>query len=120
MRRVLVAAREHFDMDVSYRSHLASDRRSFVACTATPAPSGCRWAQASRSPTRTASGSSTGRLPNLLTDVRSDGRTAGLVPCFGSYVGVPVHFGDGRAYGMLCCASRAPATWLRDRDVATA
>jgi HD-GYP domain-containing protein (c-di-GMP phosphodiesterase class II) len=36
----------------------------------------------------------------------------------GSYVGVPVRFSDGRLYGTLCCASRAPTPMLAERDAA--
>lgn len=118
MRRVLVAAREHLDMDLSYCSRLVADEevvrgvygdaRSFglqVGTAIVLADTYCRRVI-------------DGRLPNLIADVRSNGRATGLVPKFGAYVGVPVSFSDGRVYGMLCCASHAPAPWLRDRDVA--
>ncbi len=59
-----------------------------------------------------------GRLANLIVDARQAVGDLRLAPTVGSYVGVPVRFGDGRLYGTLCCASRAAAPWLRDRDVA--
>jgi len=116
--RVLVAAREHLDMDVSYCSHLAGveqviqrvhgDARSFGLRAGTTIPIGDTFCQRVVDE----------RLPSLIPDAQHDERVADLVPALGSYVGVPVRFSDGRLYGTLCCASHAAAPWLRDRDVA--
>ncbi|HEV3483857.1 MAG TPA: GAF domain-containing protein, partial [Vicinamibacterales bacterium] len=116
---MLVAAREHLDMDVAYCSRVADEEvvrgvygygegRSFELQPGTRISLDRSYAQRVID----------GRLPNLIRDARSDGRTADLVPRAGSYVGVPLLFSDGRVYGMLCCASHAPAPWLRDRDAA--
>jgi hypothetical protein len=118
MRRVLVAAREHLDMDVSFCSRLVADeevvRGVYGDASAFGLEVDTRIALADTYSRRVIDGA----LPNLIPDVRRDERTAGLVPKFGSYVGVPVTFSNGRTSGMLCCASYAPAPWLRDRDVA--
>jgi len=116
--RVLVAAREHLHMDVSYCSHLTAveqvvRRAHGDACSlglqpGTTIPLGDTYCQ------RVVDG----HLPNLIADARRDERVAGLAPPLGSYVGVPVSFSDGRLYGTLCCASHAAAPWLRDRDIA--
>jgi hypothetical protein len=118
MRRVLVAAREHLDMDLSYFSRLVGnaevisgvygDAHSFGLEAGTRIAFADAYCQAVID----------GRLPNLITHVRRDGRATELVPKSGSYVGVPLSFSDGRADGMLCCVSHAPAPWLRERDVA--
>jgi hypothetical protein len=116
--RVLVATREHLGMDVSYCSHLTAveqvvqrvhgDARSFGLQPGTTIPLGDTYCE------RVVDG----RLPNLIADARRDERVADLAPTLGAYVGVPVTFSNGRLYGTLCCASHAPAPWLRDRDVA--
>jgi hypothetical protein len=116
--RVLVAAREHLDMDVSYCSRFTSveqivlrthgDARSFGLWAGATFPLADTYCQ------RVADG----RLPNLIADTRRYGRMTALAPALGSYLGVPVSFSDGRLYGTLCCASREPAPWLRERDIA--
>jgi hypothetical protein len=116
--RVLVAAREHLDMDVAYCSHFTpagqivqrvhGDARSFGLRPGRTIATGDSFCE------RVVDGS----LPSLIADVRHDARVAGLVPKLGSYLGVPVTFSDGRLYGTLCCASHAAAPWLRSRDVA--
>ena len=117
-RRVLVAAREHLDMDVSYCSHLAEpgqvvkhahgDAHSLGLEPGTTIPLEESYCQ------RVVDG----RLPNLIADAKRNAHVGDLAPRLGSYVGVPVSFSDGRLYGTLCCASQAPAPWLSDRDVA--
>lgn len=116
--RVLVAAREHLGMDVAYCSHLNGveqiiqrvhgDADAFELQAGTTIPLERAYCE------RVVDG----RLPNLIVDAGRDERVADLAPALGSYIGVPVTFSDGRLYGTLCCASRAPAPWLRDRDVA--
>ena len=116
--RVLIAAREHLDMDVSYCSHLTAteqvvqrvygDGRSFGLQSGTTIPLGDTYDQ------RVVDD----RLPNLITDAHRDERAAELVPTLGAYVGVPVRFSNGHLYGTLCCANHVPAPWLRDRDIA--
>lgn len=115
---VLVAAREHLGMDVSYCSRFTAaeqvvhrahgDAQSFGLQPGTTIPLSDTYCQ------RVVEG----RLPNLIADAWRDERVADLAPPLGSYVGVPVSFSDGRLYGTLCCARRAPAPWLGDRDVA--
>jgi hypothetical protein len=117
-RRVLVAAREHLNMDVSYSTRFVGDEQvvravhgdagSFGLLPGTRLPLADTYCQ------RVVDG----RLPSLIADTRRDRRTADLVPALGAYVGVTVSFRDGRVYGTLCCASHAPALWLRERDVA--
>ena len=117
-RRVLVAAREHLAMDVSYCSHLAEvgqvvkrahgDAQSLglePGTTISLGDSYCRRVV-------------DGRLPNLIADAGRNDHVGDLAPRLGSYVGVPVSYSDGSLYGTLCCASDAPAPWLSDRDVA--
>jgi len=116
--RVLVAAREHLGMDVSYCSHLTPHEQVIQRVHSGAHAIGLR--AGSRFPVGDTYCQQLvdGRLPNLLPDAQHDERTAGLTPAFGSYVGVTVRFSDGRLYGTLCCVSRGPAPWLRERDVA--
>ncbi len=112
---VLHAAREHLELDIAYFSHFTAteqivrdadgDVRSFGLEPGTAIPledTHCQRVLA-------------GLLPNVVPDTESEPR-AGDMPSIGSYVGVPVHFSDGRLYGTLCCAGRQPAPWLSERD----
>ncbi|MDX6562396.1 MAG: hypothetical protein QOD65_2210 [Gaiellales bacterium] len=116
--RVLVAAREHLDMDVSYCSHLTATeqiiQRAHGDAGALGLATGTRYALADSYCQRVVDGG----LPSLIVDAHHDARVTDLVPTLGAYVGVPVVFSDGRRYGTLCCASAAPAPWLGDRDIA--
>ena len=116
--RVLVAAREHLGMDVSYCSHLTADEEIIQSVDGDGRSFGLQ--PGSTIPIDDAFGQRVvdGCLPNLIPDAQHDERVADLVPTLGSYVGVPVSFSDGRLYGTLCCASHPAAPWLRDRDVA--
>ena len=60
-----------------------------------------------------------GRVPDVMPDTHAERDLLSQLPDSDvrSYVGVPVRFSDGRLYGTLCCASSAPAPWLRERDV---
>ncbi|MEA2150629.1 MAG: hypothetical protein QOD69_2459 [Solirubrobacteraceae bacterium] len=115
--RVLVAAREHLGMDVSYCSHLTATGQVVQRAYGDARSLGLEAGTTIALDDSLCQHVVDGRLPSLIVDARQDSRTAALVPALGSYVGVPVVFGDGRRYGTLCCASRAPAPWLRDRDV---
>jgi len=116
--RVLVAAREHLAMDVSYCSRLTAteqviqrvhgDALSFGLQAGTRRPLQSTYCQRVID----------GRLPNLVADARHDGRTQHLNPAIGAYIGVAVRLSDGRLHGTLSCASRAAAPWLGARDVA--
>jgi GAF domain-containing protein len=117
-QRVLVAAREHLGMDVSYCSHLSSTEQVIQSTHGDAASFGLSAGATFALEESFCQRVVDGRLPNLLADVRADARVAGLRPSFGAYVGVPVVFSDGRSYGTLCCASHAPALRLRQRDVA--
>jgi PAS domain S-box-containing protein len=59
-----------------------------------------------------------GELPAVVADTAAEPITAVLdATCtaeIGCYVGVPVRYADGRLYGSLCCASRAPDSELDD------
>lgn len=61
------------------------------------------------------------QLPTLVPDAKADELVRDLQVTrdldIGAYVGVPIHFSDGRLYGTLCCLSHVPEPTLRDRDV---
>jgi hypothetical protein len=116
--RVLVAAREHLEMDVSYCSRF-SGVEQIVLRTHGDAHSFGLWAGATIPLAETyCQRVADGRLPNLIADTRRYDHVTALAPVLGSYLGVPVTFSDGRLYGTLCCASHAPAPWLGERDIA--
>lgn len=63
----------------------------------------------------------TGRLPNLIADVRADDRAASLpitaAADVGAFASVPLTFSDGRCYGTLCASSHQPKPTLAYRDL---
>jgi HD-GYP domain-containing protein (c-di-GMP phosphodiesterase class II) len=63
----------------------------------------------------------TGRLPNVIADVRADDRAASLPITsranFGAYVSVPLRFSDGQVRGTLCAASHEAQPTLGYRDL---
>lgn len=63
-----------------------------------------------------------GRFPSVIPDTREVPETRALRVTdearIGAYVGVPVHFSDGRLYGTLCCASTNEQPSLAERDIA--
>jgi putative nucleotidyltransferase with HDIG domain len=63
----------------------------------------------------------TGRLPNLIPDVRADDRAASLEVTqsadVGAYASVPLRFSDGSLHGMLCAASHTPLPDLGYREL---
>jgi HD domain-containing protein/GAF domain-containing protein len=116
-RRVLIAAREHLMMDVAYCTRFTEAavvvRRVDGYGRSLGLRPGTTFAREMTFCQRVIDG----RLANLVADAQHDTRLAELVPPLRSYVGVPVRLSDGRLYGSLCCASRAAAPWLRERDV---
>jgi response regulator RpfG family c-di-GMP phosphodiesterase len=62
-----------------------------------------------------------GRLPNLIPDVRRDERAAaveaGAAAGIGAYASVPITLSDGRLYGTLCAASHHAQPSLEYRDL---
>jgi GAF domain-containing protein len=62
-----------------------------------------------------------GRIPNIVTDTRSENSTKELWVTneadIGSYVALPVVRSDGRPYGTLCCASHKADPQLRERNL---
>ena len=59
--------------------------------------------------------------PSVVNDARADERVKSLKVTheagIGSYVGVPIHFSDGRLYGVFCCLSQAPDPRLVERHM---
>jgi hypothetical protein len=62
-----------------------------------------------------------GRLPNLIPDVRGDERAAaveaGKAADVGAFASVPITLSDGRLYGTLCAASHTAQPSLEYRDL---
>jgi response regulator RpfG family c-di-GMP phosphodiesterase len=62
-----------------------------------------------------------GRLPNIIGDVRADDRAASMPITaalkVGAFASVPVRFSNGRLYGTLCAVSRDAHPELDHRDV---
>jgi hypothetical protein len=120
--RVLVAARQHLGMDVSYCCRFTADAQTVRRTDGDAASFGVDVGSTVPRRDTYCQRVIDGRLPNLVTDAQHDTRLADLPRTrdsnIGAYIGVPVTFSNGRVYGTLCCASHAPAPWLGDRDVA--
>jgi len=63
----------------------------------------------------------TGRLPNLIPDVRADERAASVPVTaeadLGAFASVPITFSDGELYGTLCAASHEAKASLGYREL---
>ena len=62
-----------------------------------------------------------GRIPRAVPDAGREEATRDLRVTseadMGCYCAVPLVLSDGRPYGTLCCVSREPDPWLRERDL---
>jgi response regulator RpfG family c-di-GMP phosphodiesterase len=62
-----------------------------------------------------------GRLPNIIGDVKGDDRAAGLAITaeanIGAFVSIPLRFSDGALYGTLCAASHRARPDLGYREL---
>jgi HD-GYP domain-containing protein (c-di-GMP phosphodiesterase class II) len=62
-----------------------------------------------------------GRLPNIIPDVRADARTASMpitqAMNVGAFASVPLRFSDGRLYGTMCAASHEAQADLGYREL---
>lgn len=116
--RVLTAAHELVGMDVSYFTRFRTFDQVVQRVHGDADSFGLRAGTTIRLVDTFCQRVTEGRLPNLIPDARRDERAAGLVPAFGSYLGIPMYFDDGSLYGTLCCASRDPAPGLLGHHLA--
>jgi diguanylate cyclase (GGDEF)-like protein/PAS domain S-box-containing protein len=122
VRRILDTAREQLGMDVAFVSEFVGEEQVVRSVQGSAGPAALRAGARLRLDQTYCQRVVTGELSGVVADARKDTRVNALPITgdadIGSYVGVPVRFSDGRLYGTLCCASRAPSPMLAERDAA--
>lgn len=121
VKRLLRAARDHFDLDVAFIGQFIDDER-VLRYVDSESPTSSPAVLDSHPTGETYCGLlAQGRLPRLLPDASQDPTAAALAVTteldIGSYVGVPIEFSDGRTYGTFCCYSHEVKESLRPQDV---
>jgi diguanylate cyclase (GGDEF)-like protein/PAS domain S-box-containing protein len=120
VRRILDSAREQLGMDLAFVSEFVGEEQVVRSVQGSGGPPALQAGARLRLDQTYCQRVVTGELSGVVTDARNDPRVNALpitrAADIGSYVGVPVRFSDGRLYGTLCCASRAPSPMLAERD----
>jgi HD-GYP domain-containing protein (c-di-GMP phosphodiesterase class II) len=119
---VLTAVRDLLGMEISYTSRMDETYQVLEAVNGDRAAFGGVAPGASLPHELTyCSRILSGRLPNIMTDVQADDRTASMpitqMLGIGAFASVPLRFSDGRLYGTLCAASHEAQPDLGYRDV---
>ena len=121
VERLLSTVREAMEMDVAFVSEFAGDQLIFRALEGDAESFGWREGEGFPLDESYCKRVLDGRLPSVIPDARSEGRTRDLWVTseanIGSYVAVPVVRSDGRPYGTLCCVSHRADPRLRERDL---
>ena len=121
IERLLSTVREALEMDVAFVSEFAGDQLVFRALEGDAESFGWRENEGLPLEESYCKRVLDGRLPNVIPDARSEGRTRDLWVTseanIGSYAAVPVVLSDGRPYGTLCCVSHRADPRLRERDL---
>ena len=121
IERLLSMVRENLDMDVAFVSEFAGDKLIFRALEGDAGSFGWREGEGFPLDESYCKRVLDGRLPNVVSDARSEDLTKDLWVTseanIGSYVAVPVVLPDGHPYGTLCCASHKADPRLRERDL---
>ena len=119
--RAVEAVREFLGMDVAYATEFAGSHQLFKAFDGDGESFGVREGLAMPLEQTYCERILSGRLPNLIPDVRADDRAATLAVTeaadVGAFVSVPLTLSDGELYGTLCAASHDPMPSLGWRDV---
>src|SRR5215213_9493702 len=118
---LLSLVRENMQMDVAFVSEFAGDQLVFRALEGDAGSFGWREGEGFPLDESYCKRVLDGRLPNVVSDARSEDLTKDLWVTseanIGSYVAVPVVLSDGRPYGTLCCVSHKADPGLRERDL---
>jgi GAF domain-containing protein len=121
VERLLSTVREAMEMDVAFVSEFDGDQLVFRALEGDAESFGWREGEGFPLDESYCKRVLDGRLPSVIPDARSEGRTRDLgltsEANIGSYVAVPVVLSDGRPYGTLCCVSHRADPRLRERDL---
>ena len=118
---LLSMVRENLQMDVAFVSEFSGDQLVFRVLEGDAESFGWREGEGFPLDESYCKRVLDGRLPNVVSDARSEDSTKDLWVTseanIGSYVAVPVVLSDGHPYGTLCCASHKADSQLRERDL---
>jgi HD-GYP domain-containing protein (c-di-GMP phosphodiesterase class II) len=120
--RAVEAVRSFLDMDVAYTTEFV-DENAVVKIVRGDGESFGGMAEGAEIPLEQTYCQRvlTGRLPNVIPDVRADERAASLpitvLGNVGAYTSVPLTFSDGSLYGTLCAGSHEAKPDLGYRDL---
>ncbi|HWC32663.1 MAG TPA: HD domain-containing phosphohydrolase, partial [Actinomycetota bacterium] len=121
VERVLALARDQLRMDVAFMGELVDGREVFRAVVGDGAAFGVETGAELALSETLCDRMLNGRIPNIVADSATEPEIAGLAAVrdggIGSYVGVPLHFPDGRLYGALCTLSADPQPDPSEREV---
>jgi len=110
--RVVALLRRHLRMEIAYLSEFVGDDQVIRQVDAGPEHPELRRGAEVPLEAGYCRRMVEAELPGVIADTAADPVASALAVTrearIGSYVGVPVRFGDGRLYGSLCCASRHP------------
>jgi HD-GYP domain-containing protein (c-di-GMP phosphodiesterase class II) len=121
LERAVEAVRELLGMDVAYTTRLDGREQAFGTMRGDGESFGL--AEGGRMPFADTYCKRvvTGRLPNLIGDVRGDDRAASLALTeaadVGSFASVPLRFSDGHVHGTLCAAGHEAKEGLGYREL---
>ncbi|WP_241834520.1 EAL domain-containing protein [Pseudofrankia asymbiotica] len=123
-RRILSVARQHLDMELSCLSRSAGEALMVEVTEGDSRSFGLVPGIVVDDPESMCGKLRDGRLPPVMSDVRSDRRTAGdpaageqgTEPGIGAIVTAPVRRADGQIYGLLTCLSHDADHRLGEKD----
>ena len=118
---LLSLVRENLEMDVAFVSEFSGDQLVFRVLEGDAESFGWRVGEGVPLDESYCKRVLDGRIPNVVSDARSEDLTKHLWVTseanIGSYVAVPVVLSDGHPYGTLCCVSHKADPQLRERDL---
>ena len=120
IERAMTAVKETLGMDVVFVSKFTEDQMVFRTLKGDAESFGWREDLGIPLGTTFCKRMTEGQVTNIVQDAKNDERVNDLDVTWsadiGSYVGLPLHFSDGRLYGTLCSLSHSPDPSLRERD----
>ncbi len=119
--RALAALREYLRLDVAYTTELHADRQVLLEVSGSGASFGLHAGLELPLAQTYCQRVLTGRLPNVIADVRADPRAASLAMTeaadIGAFVSMPLTLSSGQIYGTVCGASHDARPSLGYREL---
>jgi len=119
--RILELARRHLEMDVAYVAACEDGEQVLKAVSGDAASFSMEVGVRTPMPDTFCAQMVLDDVPTVVVDAANDERVRDLPAMkkfgIGSYIGVPVHAGNGSFYGSFCCVSHRSQPGLDRRDV---